>query len=332
VKKVLVTDIAWKDLKLEEEILGKAGAQVTLAKSGAEAELLDLAPAMDGILTCWKMVGSAVLRSATKCLSVGRLGIGLDNIDVRAATELGMIVTNVPAYCVDEVSDHAMALILSCARKTAFYDRNIKSGSYDLQAGPALYRIKGKTLGIVGFGKIGRALCAKAKPFGLNIVVHDPHVDAASTAQAGVKNLSLADLVKVSDFVSIHVPLSAETSRLFNYETFREMKPTAVVVNTSRGDVIDGDGLLAALNEGLIAGAGLDVLSKEPPSAGDKLVAHPRTVITPHAAFNSEESLLELRITAAQQMADVLGGKLPQNIVNPDVLKSPSLRMQPASG
>jgi D-3-phosphoglycerate dehydrogenase len=227
---------------------------------------------------------------------------------------------------VDEVSDHAMALLLSCARKTAFYDRNIKAGTYDLQAGPPLYRISGKVLGIVGFGKIGKALCAKAKAFGLSILVHDPYVDAAGMAQAGAQSVSFSDLVKQSDFISIHVPLSAATSRLFNYETFRTMKKTAIIVNTSRGDVIDSEGLLAALDGGLIAGAGLDVLSKEPPAPGDRLIAHPRAVITPHAAFNSEESLLELRRTTAQQMADVLKGKRPGNIVNPDVLKQPSLR------
>ncbi len=325
-RRVLITDFAWKDLKIEEDILKQAGAEIVLAKTASEAELIELAPASDGILTCWKPVSGNVVRAATRCLAIGRFGIGLDNIDVAAATDAGIIVTNVPAYCVDEVSDHAMALILSCARKTAFYDRNIKAGSYDLQAGPPLYRIKGKTLGIVGFGKIGKALSAKAQAFGLHILVYDPYVNSANVANAGVEFVSFPDLLKRSDFISIHVPLSSETSRLFTYDTCKQMKRTAYIVNTSRGDVIDSKGLLAALDEGLIAGAGLDVLSQEPPSPGDRLVSHPKTVITPHAAFNSEESLVELRSSAATQMADALSGRRPQNIVNAQVLSQPTLR------
>lgn len=330
-RQILVTDFAWKDLEIEHGILSQAGATIVCAKTASDDELLQLAPTVDGILTCWKPVSGSVIRKADRCLSIGRFGIGLDNIDVPSATDAGIIVTNVPAYCVDEVSDHAMALILSCARKTAFYDRNIKSGSYQLQAGPPLYRIKGKTLGIVGFGKIGRVLCAKAKAFGLHILVYDPHVDASSIEKAAVERVPFSDLIKRSDFISIHVPLSSETSHLFTYQTFREMKPTSFIVNTSRGDVIDSAGLLAALDEGLIAGAGLDVLSKEPPAAGDRLVSHPRTVVTPHAAFNSEESLLELRSTAATQMAEVLSGRRPQNIVNAEVLQRPALRWRSAA-
>lgn len=325
-QEVLVTDFAWKDLTIEQATLRDAGARIVAAKTASESELLELAPTADGIMTCWKPLTANVIRKARRCVSIGRFGIGLDNIDIAVATELGIVVTNVPAYCVDEVSDHAMALLLSCARKTAFYDRNIKAGIYSLQAGTPLYRIKGKTLGIVGFGKIGKALCSKARVFGLNIVVYDPHVDPAAITQAGVERIDFSELINRSDFISIHVPLSAETSRLFGYATFQEMKPTAIIVNTSRGDIIDSDSLLKALDEGLIAGAGLDVLPQEPPAAADPLVLHPRTVITPHAAFNSEESVAELRRTAATQMSDVLSGRRPQNIVNPEVLKLPALR------
>lgn len=331
VRRVLVTDFAWTDLTIEDQILSQARATIVIAKTALQAELLQLAPMADGILTCWRPVSRDVIAKAKRCLSIGRFGIGLDNIDVSAATEAGMVVTNVPAYCVDEVSDHAMALILSCARKTAFYDRNIKAGSYDLQAGIPLYRIKGKTLGIVGFGRIGKALCAKARAFGLTIITYDPHVDSETIIQAAAIRVPFAELVRRSDFISIHVPLSADTARLFNYQTFREMKPTAIIVNTSRGDIIDSSGLLAALDEGLVAGAGLDVLPQEPPVADDRLITHPRTVITPHAAFNSEESLVQLRTTAATQMADVLSGRQPHNIVNAEVLNSPALRWRSSS-
>jgi D-3-phosphoglycerate dehydrogenase / 2-oxoglutarate reductase len=329
-RQVLVTDFAWKDLQIEETILRQVGAGLVVASTGSESELLQLAPAADGILTCWKTVSGNVIRQAGRCLSIGRFGIGLDNIDVQGATEAGILVTNVPAYCVDEVSDHAMALLLSCARKTAFFDRNIKSGVYDLQSGTPLYRLREKTLGIVGFGKIGKSLSAKARAFGLNIIVFDPYANPAAVAESKAELVSFSELIKRSDFISIHVPLSSETSRLFDYEVFRAMKPTAVVVNTSRGDVIDSGALLAALEEGLIAGSGLDVLSEEPPAADDKLTRHPKVVATPHAAFNSEESLQELRKSAAVQMADVLSGRRPQNIVNAEVLAEPKLRWRAA--
>jgi D-3-phosphoglycerate dehydrogenase len=331
VKRVLITDFAWKDLEIETRILSQASAALIVAKTASEDELGQMAPEADGILTCWKPVSGNVVRNARRCLAIGRFGIGLDNIDVSAATDAGILVTNVPAYCVDEVSDHAMALILSCARKIAFYDRNIKAGSYDLQAGPPLYRIRGKTLGIVGFGKIGKTLYAKARAFGLSAIVFDPHIDSDAVASVGATPVSFVDLVRGSDFISIHAPLSSETAHLFKYETFREMKPTAIIVNTSRGDIIDCPALLAALNEGLLAGAGLDVLPQEPPMTGDELVANPRTVITPHAAFNSQESLVELRTTAAVQMADALSGRQPQNIVNPEVLKGTALRWRARS-
>lgn len=327
-RRVLITDFAWKDLEIEKAILLKAGADLVVAKTATEEELVSLTPTVDGILTCWKPVSANLVRAANRCISIGRFGIGLDNIDVAAATEAGIVVTNVPAYCVDEVSDHAMALILSCARKTAFYDRHIKAGSYDLQAGPPLYRLRGKTLGIAGFGKIGRAVAVKAHAFGLKIISYDPNVDAASAGKAGVESVSFSELLARSDFVSVHVPLSPETRHLFNYPAFQKMKRTAIIVNTSRGDLIDPAGLLAALDEGLIMGAGLDVLSQEPPAAGDRLVNHPATVITPHAAFNSEESLQDLRETTATQMADVLSGRRPQNIVNPGVLERQNLRFK----
>lgn len=325
-RKVLITDYAWDNLDEERDILGAAGATLVVAITGSEAELTQLASNVDGILTCWKPVTEQILHRASRCISIGRFGIGLDNIDVQYATTVGIVVTNVPSYCVDEVSDHAMALLLSCARKVAFYDRAIKSGVYDLQAGTPLYRLKGKTLGITGFGKIGRVLCKKAEAFGLCVIAYDPFLKAGAVEELGAEQVSFQDLVKRSDYVSIHVPLSAETRHLFNSDVFRQMKPTAFVINTSRGDVIDSEALLAALQEGVIAGAALDVLPQEPPPACDSLVLHPHTVITPHAAFNSEESLVELRRTAAIQMADVLSGERPQFIVNPEVLEQPNLR------
>ena len=174
--KILVTDYAWESLEPERRILKKAGATLVVAKTGEEDELTALAPNVDGILTCWKSVTEKVLRAASRCLVIGRYGVGLDNIDVTHATNAGIVVTNVPDYCAEEVSDQAMSLLLSCARNVTFYDRAIKKGEYDLQSGVPLYRIAGKTLGIVGFGKNGRTLYRKAKGFKLKVIVYDPYL------------------------------------------------------------------------------------------------------------------------------------------------------------
>ncbi len=323
---VLVSDYAWKGLEIERAILARVETRIVAAETGSEDELVSLAPEADGILTCWKPVTAKVIQHAPHCLSVGRLGIGLDNIDVAEATKLGIVVTNVPSYCVEEVSDHALALLLSLARKVTFYDRAIKSGVYDLQAHTPLYRVRGRTLGIVGFGKIGRALYRKATGLGLKVIVFDPYVDRASLAGFEAELVSFAGLLERSDYISIHVPLTAETRALFDAAALRKMKPMSFLINTSRGSVIDGAALLEALDQGVIAGAALDVLPQEPPDLADPLLRHPRTIITPHAAFNSEESLIDLRETAAAQMAAVLSGKRPDNIVNPEVLRQANLR------
>jgi len=325
-RKVLITDYAWRSLDRERLILAKVGASVVSAKTGDEDELAMLASDVDGILTNWKRVSEKVILNAPHCLAIGRYGIGLDNIDVQFATEAGIVVTNVPNYCVEEVSDHAMALLLSLARKVTFYDRTVKSGVYNLQAETPLYRISGKTLGILGFGKIARALYRKASGFGLRILVCSPRLSPSQLEGYQVELVSFPELLQRSDYLSIHVPLTSETHHLFSLDAFHHMKPSAFVVNTSRGAVIQESALLTALNEGLIAGAALDVLTAEPPDLSDPLIRHPRTIITPHAAFNSEESVEELQATAAAQMADVFSGNLPPSVVNPGVLGQPNLR------
>ena len=324
--KVLVTDYAWKSLDIEKDILQRVGASIVAAPTGEEDELAELATDVDAILTCWKSVTKKVIQSAPRCLTIGRYGIGLDNIDVAFATSVGIVVTNVPTYCVEEVSDHAMALLLAQARKAAFYDRSIKGGRYNLRSGTPLFRIAGKTLGIAGFGKIGQAVYRKARGFGLNVCVYDPYVNDGVLSAYQVQQVSFQDLLKASDYITIHMPLTPETQHFFNYEAFLQMKRTAFLINTSRGDIIEPEGLLRALNEGLLAGAGLDVLSKEPPDPADSLILHPKTVITPHAAFNSEESLAELQRSAAEQAASVMAGKLPPHVVNPGVLEQSNLR------
>ena len=236
------------------------------------------------------------------------------------------MVTNVPAYCLEEVTDQAFALLLASARKVVLFDREAKAGRYGMAPGRPIFRIRGRTLGIVGFGKIGRTLGRKARAFGLKVAAYDPYLDDSSVREHGAEPMNLERLMEVSDYISIHVPLNDETHHLFNRDAFRRMRPEAFLINTSRGAVVDTAALVEALDAGEIAGAGLDVLPQEPPDPDDPVVLHPKIIITPHASFYSKESLLELQTTAAQQVADVLSGKVPDWVVNPGVLSRPNLR------
>lgn len=324
--KILITDYAWPSIEPERQVLAEIGAELIAAETGDEAELLTLAPTMDGILTCWQPVRSPVIAAAENCQIIGRCGIGLDNIDVEVATEHGIVVTNVPAYCIDEVSDHAMGLLLACARKISRFDRAVKGNAWDQNIGPAMRRIRGKTLGVIGFGRIARSIVPKAKAFGFTINVCSPRTDPELIEQSGAQKVSFSELLATSDFITIHAPLTPETQGMFGEAEFRAMKPTAYLINTARGGIVDTAALTAALRNVEIAGAGLDVLETEPPEQGEELLTFNNVVATPHAAFMSEESILDLEVAAAMCVVQVLTGKLPESVVNPSVLEQSNLR------
>ena len=324
--KVLITDYVWASIEPERQVLAEVGAELTVAETGDEPELQTLAPTMDGILTCWNPVREPVITAAKKCQVIARYGIGLDNIDVDAATEQGIVVTNVPAYCMDEVSDHAMGLLLACARKIPRFNRAVRNGTWDQNIGPEMHRIRGKTLGIVGFGRIGQAIIPKAKAFGFTINVCSPRTDPKRIQQQGAQKVTFQELLTTSDFITIHAPLTQETEHMFSDAEFRAMKPTAYLINTARGGIVDTAALTTALRNGDIAGAGLDVLETEPPEPDTELLMFDNVVVTPHAAFISEDAILELEVTAAKCVAQVLTGQLPESVVNPSVLEQPNLR------
>lgn len=322
---VLITDYAWPNLDPEREIFARAGVEMVVAKTGLREELMELAPGADAILCNWKPVEACVLRAATRCLTVGRYGIGLDNIDVAAATELGMVVTNVPAYCLDDVADHTMALLLACNRKVCWFDRDMKQGRYDLKAHPPLQRLRGKTLGLAGFGKIGHAVAERALAFGLRVLALEPRSRSAGQT-TGVAFVGFEQLLAESDYLSLHLPATEQTVGMFDRGTFARMKRGVVLLNTARGSLIREQDLIEALDAGQVGAAGLDVWTTEPVPANDPLSLHPRVVATPHSAFYSDEALVELQSTAAAQATDVLCGRRPANIVNPAVLGSVALR------
>jgi D-3-phosphoglycerate dehydrogenase len=313
--RVLLTDRAWPDTTIERGILEPIGAELFEAPDARESTLAALAADADAVITNWAGVTEAVVRAARRCRVISRTGIGLDNIAVATATELKIPVTNVPDYCVGEVADHALALLLACSRNVAFFHARMKRGEYGLQKAPAMPRLSGKRLGLIGMGQIGRNVAGKARALGLEVVAYTPSGNDHGT---GCRMLPLDALLAESDFVSLHAPLTAATRHLLGRPQFARMKRSAYVINTARGGLIDHAALWDALQNGALAGAALDVFDPEPPDLSSPLLRDERVIVTPHAAFASQESLVELRTRVARQVADVLTGRRPENVVNPE--------------
>ena len=310
--KVLVTDFQWPDLEIEKSILSQVSAEIVTAESASENDLVQAAHGCQAIMTCWAEVTAKVIASADNCKIVSRMGIGLDNIDVDFCTHENIPVTNVPDYCVVEVAEHVMSFVFSIARQIPFFQSQASQGIYDLSAAKPFQRLQGQTLGLVGLGNIGRYLAQIAQGVGLNVIAHS----RSPKNLPGVRDATFDEVIRESDFVSINVPLTEETNRLFDASVFAAMKPTAYLINTARGGIVDHDALADALNENQLAGAALDVQDPEPPDLSKRPFNDPRVLVTPHAAFVSEQSLADLRKRAATQVADRLVGKTPESIVN----------------
>ena len=317
---VLLTDYAWPDVAIERDILAQGDADLIVADDNDAQTLAKLAGehAVDAIMTNWAEVPAEVIAASKQCRIVSRLGIGLDNIDVAHCTAQKIPVTNVPDYCVIEVAEHALASLLALSRKIAFYHHATKQGEYQLQAGPTMRRIEGQTLGIVGLGNIGRRLAEKALGLQLNVIATSR---SGKNVPTGVEVVELDELLRRSDYVSLHVPLTEETKHLIGRDQLARMKSSAYLINTARGGVIDHDALNAALQAGEVAGAALDVQDPEPPDLSQPLYNHPGVIVTPHAAFVSEESLTDLRIRVATQVVTYLQGEKPAHVVNPEVFE-----------
>ncbi len=316
-RRVLLTDRPWADNSIERGILAAAGIELIEAPAGDEATLSRLAADCQAIMTCWAKVTQAVIAASPGCRHVARLGIGLDNIDVAYATSQKILVTNIPDYCIEEVVDHALGLLLGLARNVAFHYLQMKQGVYDLRAGQPLRRISGQTLGLLGFGRTGQLLRQKALGLGLKVIAHSASGDDRGT---GCEMVSLEELFRRSDFLSLHAPLTPQTKHVVNARTLATMPQHAVIINTSRGPLIDHAALWEALQANQIGGAGLDVFEPEPPNLADPLYSDARVIATPHIAFVSAESLINLRERTAKQVVDVLQGRVPENVINPQVL------------
>jgi D-3-phosphoglycerate dehydrogenase len=315
--KALYTDYPWADIELERSILAKVDCEIVVSPDNKEATLARLAPGVDTILTCWAPVTARVIDAADRCRHIARTGIGLDNIDVARATQRGIVVTNVPDYCVNEVAEHALALIFALGRNIAGYHFATKNGTYDLVAGLPAERISGKTLGIIGVGQIGKILARRAAAVGMRVV----GTNRSQQVPEGAGWLPLEELLAVSDYVSLQAPLTPETRHLINRETLARMKPSAYLINTSRGGLVDHSALAEALAANRLAGAALDVQDREPPDLTQPPYNDPRVIVTPHVAFYSTQATEELRTRVARQAAAFLRGERPANIVNPEVLE-----------
>ena len=322
--KILITDFVWPSTEPERAVLAAGlgdAVQVVEAPDGAEATLAALAVDCDAIMTCFAQVTAAVVRAALRCRVISRYGVGVDNIAVDVATELGIPVTYVPDYCVDEVSDHVLALLLAWNRQIGFYDGIAKAGRWEGVASPhPLTRLRGQTLGIVGLGRIGRAVADKARAFGLSLLVSDPYLPEDAALPDGVTATELDDLLAASDYVTVHTPLNDATRGLIDARALSLMRPAAYLINCARGPIVDETALYAALRDGVIAGAGLDVMESSAPPADHPLFALDNVIVTPHIAFLSQQSVRELQVRTAQATVDVLQGRMPEFLVNPAAL------------
>jgi D-3-phosphoglycerate dehydrogenase / 2-oxoglutarate reductase len=308
---IAVTDSPFPSLDPAKAALARIDPELRVANSASAEDILAVGRDADAILVTYAKLPGDLLRQLRRCKAIGRFGLGVDNIDIAAATELGITVTYVPDYCMQEVSDHAMALLLALARKVPQSNALVQAGRWDMPAVVPIHRLAGRVLGLVGFGNIPRALAPKAKAFGLRVVAHDPNVSQRALAAVGVESMSFDRLLEISDFVSIHAPLLPVTRGLFNAEVFGKMKQGACLINTARGPLVDEDALLAALDSGRLAGAALDVVAVEPLPKESRLIGRDNVVLTPHTGFYSVEALNELQTKCAADVARVLSGETP---------------------
>jgi len=305
---IAITDNVFPSLDPAKQELAKLDPEYHMAKSPAADDILEAARDADAILVTYAKLPGELLRQLKKCKAIGRFGLGVDNIDLPAAKECGIAANHVPDYCLREVSDHAMALLLALARKVTLSNKLVQSGRWEVPPIVPLRRLEGQTLGLIGFGNIPRALAPKAQAFGLKVITHDPYLKPEVLAKAGVEGVSFDDLLARADFISVHAPLLAATRGLVNAAAFAKMKKGALLINTARGPLIDEVALIAALDSGQLGGAALDVVATEPLAKGSPLIGRDNVILTPHTAFYSVEALEELQRKCASDVARVLSG------------------------
>ena len=313
---VIITDCDHGSIEEEKEEFDRIGAELILAQVEREEDLIQVCKEADGLINQYALLTRRVFENLPKCKVVSRYGVGVDSVDLKAATDFGIIVANVPDYCMDEVANQTISMILTLIRKTAFFDKKVKSGQWDFHMGIPIHRTRGKTLGLIGCGRIGLEVAKRMSAFGVKVITFDPYLEKVSQ---GIELKDFDTVLKESDFISIHCPLNDSTRHLIGDEAFKKMEKKPILINTSRGPIIDEKALFQALEQGFISGAGLDVLEKEPPDSQNPLLKMENVVLSPHVGFYSEESISELKRRTAQNVSAVLMGKWPGSVVNREV-------------
>jgi D-3-phosphoglycerate dehydrogenase len=317
--RVVVSDAKVTELADGRRPLEAVGAEIVSTRATTPEATVEAAAGADALVVdASTPVTADVLDSLPDLRVVGRAGIGFDNIDVAAAARNDVTVVHVPDYCLDEVSTHAVALLLSCARLVPAYDRSTRAGEWDWSLGRPLHRLRDRTLGLLSFGAIARRVVPKAAGYGLTVVAYDPYVDAEEMAEHGVEKVDRDGLFDRADLLSVHAPLSEETRGMVDADALARLPDDAVLVNTGRGAVVDVDAVAAALEAGELGAAGLDVLPAEPPAPDHPILDAERAVVTPHVAWYSEESRRDVAASVAVDVARVLRGEEPASPVDPD--------------
>ncbi len=318
---VVYTDNSKGGLDIERKILEEINVELIDAER-SEQPIRDLIKNADGIIVSQMEFDREIIESLEKCRIISRTGIGFENVDLKAATEMGIYVSNVPDYCIPEVSDHAIGLILSLERRITSFDRDVRERGWKVARAKwtDMRRIEGQTIGFVAFGQIPKEVCRKAIALGFDAIAYDPYIEPEEIIKLGAKCVEDLDtLLKGSDVVSLHVPLTDETRGMIGKRELELIGENGFIINTSRGGIIDEESLVWAIETGKIAGAGLDVYADEPVRRGNPLLSIEKVVLTPHIAFKSIESELKQREIVAQNIRAVLERKEPINIVNREI-------------
>ena len=322
--KVVISDYVWPNIDIEKNFFDSKNIELVVSKnkSDLKKQIVDA----DGLLFCFESIDEDILRSSKNLKVAQRYGIGVDNINIEVATELGIVVSNIPDYCIDEVSDHAMSMILSLNRLLARDSDLVKKGLWnEIKKDKRVYRLSEATLGLLGFGRIGRRISKKAKNFGLKVIAYDPYLNEKEIDDVEIHSLN--KVLKDSNIISLHLPLTEQTNHIIDTEQFDLMNKDTILINVSRGGLINEEALIKNLINGKIRGAGLDVIESSTDKTND-LFSFDNVIITPHTAFFSQESSEELQLRSSMQLYDVLTGSKPKFLINPDVLNHPSVELK----
>jgi D-3-phosphoglycerate dehydrogenase len=326
--KIALCDAGLKDYDIERELYARAGHEFEVRKCKTAEEVIAFGRDADALCICQHPANAEVIAELKHCRIIARYGAGLDTVDIPAATRAGIVVTNVPHASSDEVAEQAIAMLLACIRKVVDHDRRVRKGEWGIYEKDPVYRMQGKTLGVVGLGNIAQKLVAKLRGFEFRVLAHDPFAKPETAAALGAELVSLDELLESSDYISLHAPLNDDTKHLINAKTLARMKPDAILVNCSRGGLVDTAALTDALRSKRIGGAGIDVHEVEPPPADYPLYDLDNVIVSDHAAWYSEDSIRQIQREAAESVVAVLAGKRPVHLVNPgvyDILSQPAL-------